>query len=237
MKVQCFLTPAGANSTELSHAAVAVIDVLRATSSIIAMLESGAKKVIPVADIETASRLVGSADHGIKLLAGERKGLKIEGFDFGNSPSEFTPGAVGGKTVVFTTSNGTPAIIAASKAARLIVCSINNVAAVAEAVAAERRLVILCSGTDGGLASEDLLCAGLIIERLMGRIEMDSLDDTGGIALLLAERYGGGIEEFLRACARGRELVSLGFETDLSTCARLDVSLLVPEARHGAITA
>ena len=70
MKVQCIATPAGADVPQFSHAAVAVIDVLRATSSIIAMLENGAKQVIPVADIETASRLVDSVDQGIKLLAG-----------------------------------------------------------------------------------------------------------------------------------------------------------------------
>lgn len=237
MKVHCYPAPGQADREKLQGMPVVVIDVLRATSSIVAMLESGARQVIPVVEIETASRLVGADDHGVRLLAGERQGLRIEGFDLGNSPLEFTPEAVGGKTIVLTTSNGTPAIVTASKASRLLVCSINNVGAVARAVAAERRLVILCSGADGGFASEDLLCAGLLLEQLMEVVDTDTLDDAGRLALLLAGNQGAGIEDFLRSCDRGRKLISLGFEDDLVHCAGKDTSILVPEAKRGAISA
>ncbi|MCK4236697.1 MAG: 2-phosphosulfolactate phosphatase, partial [Candidatus Krumholzibacteria bacterium] len=177
MKVRFFTTLEQVDRDVLQGSSVVVIDVLRATSTIVAGIESGAKEIIPVEDTETASRLVRPSDRGAKLLAGERKGLPIEGFDLFNSPLELTPDIVEGKTVILTTSNGTRAIVAASRASRAVVCCINNVGAVADAVRSERELVIMCSGAGGKLAMEDLLCGGLLIIELGGEVDPVSLDD------------------------------------------------------------
>ena len=105
---------------------VVVIDVLRASSTIVAAIESGAERIIPIADVETASRLVRPAERDRKLLAGERKCCPVPGFDLCNSPGDFTPERVRGKTIVFTTTNGTRAIAAAAKAARVLICALTK---------------------------------------------------------------------------------------------------------------
>jgi 2-phosphosulfolactate phosphatase len=219
----------------LHGAAVAVIDVLRSSSTILAALCSGAKKIIPVNDIETASRLVRPSERGLKLLAGERKGLPIEGFDLFNSPLEFTPDRVRGKTIVLSTSNGTKAVTAASTAKRVVICAINNVGAAADALRRESRLVIICSGNSGELAGEDLLCGGMLLARLGESGKSGGLSDAARLALFLAESVGNDVEDFLRSCDRGRELMANGYEEDIAYCALRDNINRVPELRQGAI--
>jgi 2-phosphosulfolactate phosphatase len=236
MKVRCYPTIEQVDREAVQDSTVVVIDVLRATSTIIAGIENGASSIIPVDTIETASRLVGPSDHGVKLLAGERKGLPIEGFDLFNSPLDFNPDNVRGKTVILTTSNGTRAIVSASKADRIIICAINNVGAVADSLRDEKDLVILCSGTEGCLAVEDMLCGGMLLEGLGNTVSIDSLDDAGKLFLLLAGSFGGDVEDLLRTCDRGRELLSLGYEADIIYCAIKNSSKAVPEVRQGAIT-
>lgn len=237
MRIRLYPTLERVERETLHDAAVVVIDVLRATSTIIAGIENGAEKIIPVEDIETASRLVGPSDREVKILAGERKGLPIEGFDLFNSPLEFTSETISGKTVILTTSNGTRALVAAEKARRILIGAITNVGAVADRVRGETDLVILCSGNDGGLAVEDLLCAGMLIRRLEGIAGNDDLDDAGRIALMISDRFGDNTVSILRECERGRQLLDLGYEADIIYCACTDNSTVVPELIEGEITA
>ena len=212
-----------------------IIDVLRATSTIVAGMENGASSIIPVEDIETASRLVGQSDRGAKLLAGEWKGMPIDGFDIFNSPNDFTRDKIGGKTVIFTTTNGTRAIVSAAKAERVIICSLNNLSAVGNAVEKTEKLNVICAGNSGRLSSEDLLCAGLLLERVCETAGTDCSSDAGMIALLLAREYSGRIEEFIRATDRGRQLIALGYESDIVYCSDLDSSGIVPEIINGRV--
>ena len=232
-----FFATAGEAAGESYHGAtVVVIDVLRATSTILAALENGAARVLPVESIETATRLVSLSDRGDKLLAGEQKGLPIEGFDLFNSPSEFDRKTIGGRTIILATSNGTPAIAAAaSKADRLIICSILNVDAVAEEVSGVGDLVIICSGNHGRMAGEDLLCGGLLLSALSPPVVRSSLDDSASLAMLLADRHGEGIEEYLFSTDRGRQLIQLGYEKDILYCSRRGSIRKVPELIEGLI--
>ena len=236
MRIRLYPTLERVDREAIHDATVVVIDVLRATSTIITGIENGAERIIPVEDIETASRLVGPSDHEIKLLAGERKGLPIDGFDLFNSPLEFTSETVSGKTVILTTSNGTRAIVAAEKANKVLIGAITNVGAVAHRVHSETDLVILCSGNEGGLAVEDLLCGGMIIRRLETIVGDGDLDDAGRIALVLSDRFGDDTVNILRACDRGRQLLDLGYEADILYCACTDSSTIVPELREGGIS-
>ena len=232
-----FYATAGAAAGESHHGAVVVvIDVLRATSTILAALENGAARVLPVESVETATRLVSLSDRGDKLLAGEQKGQPIEGFDLFNSPSELDRETIAGRTIILATSNGTPAIAAAaSKAGRLIICSILNVDAVAEEVSGQSDLVIICSGNNGRIAGEDLLCAGFLLGALSPPVETGSLDDSASIAMLLAEKYGEDIEGYLRSTDRGRQLIGLGYGKDIAYCSRRDGIRKVPELIQGLI--
>jgi 2-phosphosulfolactate phosphatase len=235
-KIRFYATAEEAAGESYHGAEVVVIDVLRATSTILAALENGAARVLPVESIETATRLVSLSDRGDKLLAGEQKGQPIEGFDLFNSPTELDRETIGGRTMILATSNGTPAMAAAaSKAGRLIVCSILNVDAVAKEISGRSDLVIICSGNNGRIAGEDLLCAGLLLGALSPPVEKGSLDDPASIALLLAERYGDDIDSFLRSTDRGRQLIELGYGRDLDYCARRGSIRRVPELVQGLI--
>ena len=235
MNIVFYATLEQADKNALQNASVVVIDVLRASSTIVAALESGAERIIPIADIETASRLVRPAERDKKLLAGERKGLAVPGFDLSNSPAEFTPARVRGRTIVLTTTNGTRAVTAAAKAGRIVVCSLTNLNAVSDSLRGESELVVLCCGAEGNIAAEDLLCGGLLLARLGPVVAPESLSDAARIAAALAERFGGNAEAFLRSCDHGRRLVGLGFEEDVVFCARVGVSACVPTVKEGVI--
>src|SRR2546421_1922422 len=113
MKIDVHFTPLGLVAGDLAGRGVVVIDVLRATTTIVAALANGAKAVIPAATSEEAVRLASNLEKDGVLLAGERRSVKIEGFALGNSPREMVPAAVAGKTIVLATTNGTPALVAA----------------------------------------------------------------------------------------------------------------------------
>src|SRR3989454_9086654 len=113
MNVAVYFTPLGLNAGDLAGRGVVVIDVLRATTTVVAALANGAKAVIPAATSEEAVRLASNLEKDGVLLAGERQGLKIEGVALGNSPGGMTPAAGAGKTLVLSTTNGTPAPVAA----------------------------------------------------------------------------------------------------------------------------
>src|SRR5207253_3831472 len=138
MKIDVHFTPLGLGAADLAGRGVVVIDVLRATTSVITALANGAKAVIPAATSEEAVRLASNLEKDGVLLAGERKTLKIEGFALGNSPVEMTPAAVAGKTIVLTTTNGTPALVAAQGGAPVLV----GVAVSFKALAAWGRAVV-----------------------------------------------------------------------------------------------
>ena len=235
MKLSYFASIEQADREALVGACVVVIDVLRASSTIVAALESGAERIIPIADVATACRLARPGERVAKILAGERRGLPVEGFDLGNSPLEFTPERVAGKTIVLTTTNGTRAITAAAKAERVVVCALTNVDAVAEAVRGAESLAVLCCGSEGSVAAEDLLCGGLFLDLLGDFGDRGALNDAARISHLLASRFGGEVETFLRECDHGRALASLGFGDDIAACAAVGTSRLVPALREGAI--
>ena len=235
MKINLFPSWVLVDNDTIHGSVAVVIDVLRATSTIIAGMENGAGSIIPVEDIETASRLVGQTDRGKKLLAGEWKGMPIDGFDIFNSPSDFTREKIGGKTVIFTTTNGTRAIVSAAKAERIVICSLNNLAAVSKSISVKDKLNIICAGNAGRLSSEDLFCAGLLLDSLGIINKKERLCDAGRIALLLAHEYSGNVEEFIRGTDRGKQLIDLGYESDIVHCSNIDSSSIVPEVKQGQV--
>ncbi len=157
------LIPMGA----LKGSVTVVLDVLRATTVMVQALASGAKEVIPCKEIDEARAVVSELPTGSALLAGERQGLPIDGFDLGNSPGAFTPEVCQGKSLVMTTTNGTKAILASLDADRVMVGAFPNFAATVLALHSEERDVhIVCAGTDGQVSFEDTLLAGALAQHL-----------------------------------------------------------------------
>ena len=176
--------PALTSPDELAGATVVVIDVLRATTVITRALALGAREVIPCLEVEEARRIAAEFPAGQALLGGERDGLKIPGFDLGNSPREFTPEICARRTFVFTTTNGTRAMNACHRAARVLIGAFVNLSAVAAALPAEGAIHLLCSGTRGKITREDVLLAGAIVDRLMaaGKVAESAPNDQARIA-------------------------------------------------------
>lgn len=224
--------PAQIEPGELAGGVAVVIDVLRASTTIVVALANGAARVAPCGDTETARRLAAEDTTGNTLLGGERGGVKIEGFDLDNSPASYSRDRVAGKTIVFTTTNGTAALLKTDGAARVLIGALVNRQAVVETLHADGRPVhLICAGTDGRLTSEDLLGAAAIAAGLARFDDVEMRDDsTEGHAKHWPEGIPAELLiESLRRSSGGRNLVELGFDQDIVRAAEIDSIAIVPE--------
>jgi 2-phosphosulfolactate phosphatase len=230
MKLDVLLTPGELVPGEIAGRAVVMLDVLRASTSIVEALAAGARTLYPVATIEEAIGLAKTLGREEVLLAGERKALPIEGFDLGNSPGEFTPERVGGKLVVMSTTNGTLALAAASSGERVIVGAWTNFQAVVDDLArTQAEPVFLCAGRERAFGLEDAVCAGQMAAALMKAlpdVEWE-LNDGAVAALALAEEFPDPAKLFPHTAA-GRAIVDAGLGEDLAFCARTDLRDVLP---------
>ena len=238
MRVHVALTPAEFPDLALGGRTALVVDVLRATSTVIAAFDAGCARVIPVAGAAEARELARALAPEPVLLAGERGGEQIEGFDLGNSPLDCSRERVGGRSIVLTTTNGTAAMLKASQAAAAAVVALTNVgAAVRWAVSEGRDLTVLCAGEKGGFSLEDAVCAGLLAEGIGRAAAGATLSDAAQAARCLGIFYGGRLDRLRRDSGWARHLEARRRGADLDCCLRLDVSAVVPVLADGAIVA
>lgn len=229
--------PAGLGELEIQDQLVVVIDVLRACTAVAHALDAGARGVIPVETVEEATELAGRLGRGSAVLAGERRSVRVDGFDLGNSPGEFVPARVAGKTVVLTTTNGTRAFVQAAKARECLAGAIVNRSAVARRARAFERVLVVCAGNAGGFSYEDFLAAGLLVDALLREAPGPlRLHDGARAALEVASRVAD-LPEALRGTDHGRELEALGFGEDLARAAALDRFDRVAALRDGSLVA
>jgi len=230
--VRIYPLPAPIEPGDLAGGVAVVIDVLRASTTIIVALTNGATRVIPCGDVETARRFAAEDATGDTLTGGERGGVKIEGFDLDNSPASYSRERVGAKTIAFTTTNGTAALLKTEGAVRVLIGAFVNRQAVVETLHADGRPVhLICAGTDGRLTSEDLLGAAAIAAGLARFDDVEMWDDSTKGA---AENWPEGIPsklliDSLRRSSGGRNLVELGFDHDIVRAAEVDSISVVPE--------
>ncbi len=213
--------------------AVVVVDVFRASTTIAAALAGGAQFVLPVADVEQAVRLAEPYAENEVLLGGERECRRIEGFQLGNSPREYTREVVAGKVVIFTTTNGTHALSVARDAGTVIVGSFVNFNAVADAVAEYETVTIMCAGNNGGVSLEDLVCAGGLVNRLAK--EAAQLDDAALAARAAYKNLKTDLARALFATEHALRLADLGFRADLDFALKIDSLPVVPYQNDGRI--
>ncbi|CAN5834237.1 2-phosphosulfolactate phosphatase family protein [soil metagenome] len=237
MRLDVFLTPGELSPSDLVERVVVVIDILRASTTIVEALANGAKSIYPASSIEEALRLANTFGRDDVLLCGERKCLPIEGFDLGNSPREFTRDRVAGKTLVMSTTNGTIAIGLTSGAARVYIGSLLNLRAVVEELALRKAdPVLVCSGREKHFALEDAACAGLIAAQLIGdSLDQWQLNDGARAALALASEFGVD-EDLFRTTMAGKNIAAAGLAEDLSFCARMDVHDILPVLHERNVT-
>ncbi|MGL4789021.1 2-phosphosulfolactate phosphatase [uncultured Cetobacterium sp.] len=211
---------------------IVVIDVLRATSVMVTAFKNGAQSIFPFENIDDTKQACSLNNNG--LLAGERKGLKIEGFHFGNSPLDFTPEKIDGKNIFMTTSNGTRAIKNAKGYDNLYIASYLNLSAVANILLKdEKDTVILCAGTDDEFSLDDALCAGMIVNKISEQIKIQTNDAT--LSLQILANLSKNIKTTLENSKHYSYLKSIGYENDLEYCIQKDICNVVPFYKNGVI--
>ncbi|MFN0293754.1 2-phosphosulfolactate phosphatase [Pedobacter helvus] len=223
-KIEVCLTPALLDLYAIENSIVVVIDILRATSSITYGIENGAEAIIPVMNVEDC---LNYADKGY-LLAAERNGEVVEGYDFGNSPFSYTVEKVAGETIVLTTTNGTKAMhLAQERAHQVIVGSFLNLSSVCNYLKKENKdVLLLCAGWKDNFNLEDTLFAGAVVEQLQNDFTVG--DDSSVAALDMYQLAKTDLRGYLKKSSHNHRLVKLNIEEDVQFCLKLDVCATIP---------
>lgn len=225
MTLEVAFSPRAIEPAQLEGRTAIVIDILRATTTMCAALHHGATAVIPVRSPDHARAAARLVDEGDVVFAGERNAVPIPGFDLGNSPSDMTRERVAHKTIIMSTTNGTLALLAATRAKSVYpgaACNFSLLATRArETLAADGALVILCAGRAGAFGLDDAYCAGrLVLAALAGRDTREGLNDAAIAAVEVARRFGSRWEMPLRLSSAGHQLERLGFGADIDQAAQ-----------------
>ncbi|MEI6100321.1 MAG: 2-phosphosulfolactate phosphatase [Eubacteriales bacterium] len=239
MKMTTLPTYTHIEPTEFAGKTAIVIDLLRATSTICTALHNGCRKVIPVEEVEEAIRLTREIGlHTPVVSGGERDGAKLPGFDYGNSPLEYSSTTISGKVLVLCTTNGTQAFHVAAGAQAVYAGCLNNARAVAKkAVDDGRDIMILCAGTRCRFSADDVTAAGAIIHRIREIINIDDadMDDLSHTALWLYEKNRSDLYGLLQISRPYRTLAQLNRMEDIDYCFQEDIVDLVPQFLNGDI--
>jgi 2-phosphosulfolactate phosphatase len=234
--VRVWMLPELLAPEQLAGGVAVVIDVLRASTTIIHALANGAKGVVPCETVEEARALAARYGAGTALLGGERGGARIEGFDLDNSPLRYTPDVVAGTTIVFTTTNGTRALRACSAAARVLIGAFVNRSALARVLREDGRPVhLVCAGTNGQLTAEDILFAGAAAwdagqPEPPGSFHPADVQTQMALDYYLARsRDRETFLETIRESRGGKNLRELGMHADIDRAAEEDLLDVVPE--------
>jgi 2-phosphosulfolactate phosphatase len=225
----------------LGETVCVVFDIFRATSTIVTALANGAAGIIPVAEIPEALAIHRSQPD--VLLAGERDGFRIRAdltggidFDLGNSPREFTPAKIHGRTIVLSTTNGSRALRACAHAKSVLVGSFLNLSATAQYLQSAANLLLVCSGTHDQASYEDVLGAGALVDLLWPRFSAGEVFDSARIALQIYRLNQGNLAAAVEQCRNGRRLSSIAeLRDDVPWCLQRDVFPLVAKLEGNSI--
>jgi 2-phosphosulfolactate phosphatase len=232
VRLDVILGPQQLTPAEMTGRVVAVIDVLRASTTIAVALANGARAVIPVESSDEAVQRAKSFGREHVRLAGERRMRAVPGFDFGNSPAEFTSQAVRGKTVLLSTTNGTGALLAVQGARDVVVAGYVNFSAALALLRAALRggtdVSVLCAGRERQFSLEDAACAGRFVRHVRERFPEVELNDAAVAAELLDRRYDSQLDRLFTDAVHGRALAGAGFAPDLALCGAVDSHPVVP---------
>lgn len=235
-KVSTQYTPArGIVNLSSEYSIYIAIDVLRAGSTVCSALFNGAKKVIPAGSPEKAMSIASRFEEGTCILAGERNCQRINGFNLGNSPLEFTPRVVANKYVVLFTTNGTIIFTFGKRFRYSFVGAFVNLSAIVSKIVkiiesdrAVSDILLFCAGNEGNFSLEDFMCSGAIIESLKNKGIEFNADDTSRVARELFVLHSKELKEYLLGSEHSAKLIQLGFEDDVHFSLTLDRFSIVP---------
>jgi 2-phosphosulfolactate phosphatase len=229
MKINVLITPNSVDELYFTGKTTVVIDVLRASTTIVEALQNGAKEIVPVATVEFAVKLSGGMFGGHTLLGGERNTRKIEGFALGNSPLEYNENIVSGKSIVFYTTNGSKAIVKAKFSENMFICCFNNINVIAKhLVKLNNDVEILCAGKSNLFSMEDTVCAGRLISEILKLSDEIKITDSSRAAIALNRAFGKNLMAMFQESEHGQLLLENGFEEDLKLAAKVSSSEVIP---------
>lgn len=229
-KINVCLSPALLPYYDLSKTIAVVIDVFRATTSMCYGLANGAEAIIPVAEV---NECLAYRDYGF-LLAAERDGNVVEGFDFGNSPFSYTTDKVAGKTIVLTTTNGTRAIQHCQHAKHIVIGAFANIDVLADWLSTHHEdIVLVCSGWKNHVNLEDTVFAGAMVDRLQNT--QTELDDSAILAKSLYESAKHDLPTYLRDASHAKRMQRLDIARDVEFCLQENTSPAVPLFTNGKL--
>ncbi|MCK5124764.1 MAG: 2-phosphosulfolactate phosphatase [candidate division Zixibacteria bacterium] len=224
--IELYTIPAGVPDSIDRDRPVIIIDIFRASTSMSAALDAGAKELYFAGSIKEGEKLKSLLGQGV-VMAGEREGYRIKGYDLGNSPREMSPEALSGKTVVFNSTNGTKLLRRFSEFDHVIVGSFVCLdAIVAHLRTYEKDPVVCCAGTVSRFSGEDTLAAGMIISRLV--VNGKKTDDASDFARRLVENHPDEWREWAINSRHGQYLASIGLKDDLDFCTEVNRYNFVP---------
>ncbi|HGE71466.1 TPA: 2-phosphosulfolactate phosphatase [Candidatus Poribacteria bacterium] len=235
LKIDVAFTPETIDPLNIYDKSVLIVDILRATSTIVTAIENGASYLIPVNTPEEAFKLYEQLNKNA-ILGGEIEGKRIKGFHLGNSISEYTSSIVKGKAIIMRTTNGTRAINACKSAKNLVIgCFLNKTACCRYIIELGCDILIVCSGKEGSFGIEDAVFAGACVNvfgQLMSNIEKT---DSALACEMMYQQSKSDILGLLRKSEHGKYLINISLEDDLILCAKEDISTVVPIYFEGKI--
>ena len=240
MRIDVLFGPSMLSPAAVTGRVVAVIDVLRASTTIATALANGARNVVPLESADAVITCAKQFERADVRTAGERRMQPIPGFDLGNSPREMTRDAVDGKTVLFTTTNGTATLLAVQGARDVAIASYVNLAAVTSLLRTAARggtdISIVCAGRDRQVSLEDAACAGRYVRLVTKQIDGAELGDGAFACTVLDRRYGDRLDKLFADSEHGRALAEAGFGEDLVACAAVNAHPVIPIYQDRQIT-
>ncbi|HEX2974658.1 MAG TPA: 2-phosphosulfolactate phosphatase [Bacteroidales bacterium] len=231
-KLETCFSPALYTTDDHSESVVVVIDVLRASSAICAAFKNGAKSIIPVSDIDTAREYKSNG----YLVAAERDGFVLDFADFGNSPFNFIPEKIKGRTIVYSTTNGTGIIKTASGSHKVVIGTFNNISSVTEwLIRQEKPVLLFCAGWKNRFNLEDTICAGAFAEKLMESGRFSTICDSTKAALDLWKIASADLSGYIGKAAQRTRLRDKGLDDCIEYCLTADNTMAVPVVTDGIL--
>jgi 2-phosphosulfolactate phosphatase len=236
MKVDVYISPNFQESeTEFKDSIVVMIDVLRASTTTCAALYNGAKEVIPCDAADKAVHLYSTLSRESRFLGGEKNGIKPLGFDAGNSPLEYMPEMVKGKTVILNTTNGTKIFLRAKDAYQRIVGGFVNISSVMSHIMNienandnKLKIIFICAGNNGKLSYEDTLAAGAFVSELKKVSHDLDITDSALLSMNLFDLHKPVMMDFIKLREHPQYLKNIGFENDIEIALTFDAYPVVP---------
>lgn len=219
MIIDVVLFPQNLVEYDIRQRLVVVVDIFRATSTIITAIKNGAQEVVPFIKTEQVGEAAQNYPADRVLKCGERKGYKFSGFDLGNSPAEYSREAIHNKILLFSSTNGSRVFFKVRSAREIVVGGFVNINNVVERIAERKEdVVIACAGHYGQISLEDTVCAGMILAKLKEREEIAEISDEAGTSIILYQYYMDDFHSLVRDSSHGRYLSSIGKQDDMEYC-------------------